>query len=378
MSSQTVDVLACQKAGRDARGPIENKTMRKLLLLIAVCLLAGLLLPAVPATAQSEAPPIFRAVLFYTPTCPHCHYIMTEVLPPLQEQYGEQLDILEVDASVRPGSQVFEAYLEEYQVPRERVGVPALLVEDVAMVGRMEIPQMLPLLLEQELKVDGTEWPSISGLDAIIAGEVTTVIGETPSGLGLAWVVLMGLLATLLYVGWRLVRAEWASFPAAFQGSYRPLWLLVLVGLGVSAYLSYVELTHSDAICGPVGDCNAVQSSAYAQIAGVPVALLGLLFYGAVGALVLALPRLRQEQHRPATLTILGLVVAGVLFSVYLTAIEIFALQAVCAWCLASAVVSLLLLLWVTAAFVPRPGAGRRAARARRRTAHTRSRRTAH
>ncbi len=50
---------------------------------------------------------------------------------------------------------------------------------------------------------------------------------------------------------------------------------LALIGLGVALYLSYVELLQVEAVCGPVGECNIVQASPYAQFLGIPIAVLG-------------------------------------------------------------------------------------------------------
>ncbi|HJS29984.1 MAG TPA: hypothetical protein VJ768_10205, partial [Anaerolineales bacterium] len=57
-------------------------------------LLAAILLAVLSSSAASAQAPVVNAVLFYSPTCPHCHEVMTEDLPPLKEQYGEQLAIL--------------------------------------------------------------------------------------------------------------------------------------------------------------------------------------------------------------------------------------------------------------------------------------------
>ncbi len=73
----------------------------------------------------------------------------------------------------------------------------------------------------------------------------------------------------------------------AFQGKPLPdlkgwqdyaIPILTILGLGASIYLTYVEITHTRALCGPVGDCNAVQSSPYAKLFGlVPIGLVGAL-----------------------------------------------------------------------------------------------------
>jgi uncharacterized membrane protein len=108
--------------------------------------------------------------------------------------------------------------------------------------------------------------------------------------------------------------------------------LLAVVGLGVSGYLSYVHYAGVEPICAASGGCEKVQSSRYAELAGVPVALLGVIGY----VLILATALVRGDV--PA---IAGsfLALAGLGFSVYLTYLELFEIDAICQWCVASAVV---------------------------------------
>jgi uncharacterized membrane protein len=133
-------------------------------------------------------------------------------------------------------------------------------------------------------------------------------------------------------------------------------WLipaLALVGLGVAGYLAYVEITHTEAVCGPVGNCNLVQSSAYAQIAGIPIAVLGILNYVAV---LVLWPIFRFGRGRAADMALLGILVfslIGTLFSIYLTALEIFVIQAICAWCLSSAIITAAIMMVVAIAIRP-------------------------
>ena len=105
---------------------------------------------------------------------------------------------------------------------------------------------------------------------------------------------------------------------------------LSVIGAAIAGYLTWVHYAELQPFCvGGGGACERVQSSPYAKLAGVPVAVLGLAGYLAVlGSL--ALP------DRSAT-TFLALVGAG--FSVYLTYVELAVIHAVCQWCVASAVV---------------------------------------
>jgi uncharacterized membrane protein len=116
----------------------------------------------------------------------------------------------------------------------------------------------------------------------------------------------------------------------------------------VASYLAYVEVTHSAAVCGPVGDCNVVQTSAYALFLGVPVAVWGVLNYLAIIGLWAGQRYLPGRVANLSLLGLLGLTGFGTLFSMYLTCLELFAIQAICSWCLSSAVITTALMLLAT------------------------------
>jgi uncharacterized membrane protein len=112
---------------------------------------------------------------------------------------------------------------------------------------------------------------------------------------------------------------------------------LALVGLGIAGYLTWVHYAGLNPICvGGGGGCERVQSSRWAELAGVPVSLLGLLGYGAI-LLTLALP---EDLGRQAA-ALVALVGFG--FSAWLTYVELEKINAICQWCVASAVVMTLL-----------------------------------
>jgi uncharacterized membrane protein len=109
------------------------------------------------------------------------------------------------------------------------------------------------------------------------------------------------------------------------------LAVLAVAGLCMSAYLTWVHLRGVAPVClAGGGGCETVQSSRYAEILGVPVAALGLGGYA--GLLLSAL--LRGEGG-----ALLGLFVTlvSVLFSAYLTYLELFVIYAICQWCVSSA-----------------------------------------
>jgi uncharacterized membrane protein len=112
----------------------------------------------------------------------------------------------------------------------------------------------------------------------------------------------------------------------------RALAVLALLGLAIAGYLTWVHYSDAEALCTAGGDCEKVQESEYAELAGVPVAVIGLAGYAAIlGSLAL-----RGEAGRLATV---ALALIGFGFSGYLTWAEVFEIEAICQWCVGSAVV---------------------------------------
>jgi uncharacterized membrane protein len=173
--------------------------------------------------------------------------------------------------------------------------------------------------------------------------------GTANAGFALAWAVMALLLLSLLYA---IVAAVFATmgreFPVLPAGSRVLIPILSVLGLGVALYLTYVETQNVAAVCGPVGDCNAVQASPFAKLFGfLPVGLLGALGY--VGLIVAwFVARSDGAYSRIAALLMFAMALFGVLFTIYLTYLELFIIHAVCIWCLSSAVLmSLVLILTV-------------------------------
>jgi uncharacterized membrane protein len=118
--------------------------------------------------------------------------------------------------------------------------------------------------------------------------------------------------------------------------------LLALLGVVNSVYLTWVKLTDSYATCGPIGDCESVNSSRYAEFAGVPIALIGILGYLAIMAVVLIEPKFPSFQEG-LRLAFFGFTLTGTIYSAYLTYVEIAILNAVCPYCVLSAILMLVL-----------------------------------
>jgi uncharacterized membrane protein len=112
-----------------------------------------------------------------------------------------------------------------------------------------------------------------------------------------------------------------------------------LLGFFVSLYLWMWKLGVMGALACGTGGCDVVQTSRYAEIAGVPVALLGVLFYGLLLAVSLAGLHGRWAASSTPTKMIAALAGVGMLFSAYLSYLEAFVIHAWCRWCLSSAVI---------------------------------------
>jgi uncharacterized membrane protein len=111
--------------------------------------------------------------------------------------------------------------------------------------------------------------------------------------------------------------------------------VLTAVGLCLAAYLTYVHYSGVTPPCSIKGNpCSQVQKSQYSLLAGVPVALIGLLGYIAIlGSLLLV-----RDGERARFLT-MALILGGFGFSLYLTYRELFTLHKICEWCVSSAII---------------------------------------
>ena len=108
--------------------------------------------------------------------------------------------------------------------------------------------------------------------------------------------------------------------------------LVTLTGIAVAGYLTWVHYDAAALVCVAGSGCETVQGSEYAEIAGIPVALLGLGAYVALLGLLL-------WDSVTARLAAAMLVLVGFVFSTYRLALQLFVIDAVCVWCLANDVV---------------------------------------
>jgi cytochrome c biogenesis protein CcdA len=127
-----------------------------------------------PVTGDS----IVRVAYFYRDDCAHCMVVISDVLKPLQTQYGERLQIKAIqfhdpnrEGGVDPARYGMLIAAEEmFGVSAERRGIPTLVIDGQVLIGEEEIRAQLPCLLGSCVAAGGVAWPEIPGLDAIPAG----------------------------------------------------------------------------------------------------------------------------------------------------------------------------------------------------------------
>lgn|SRR5581483_11561863 len=131
--------------------------------------------------------------------------------------------------------------------------------------------------------------------------------------------------------------------------------VLAVVGIALTAYLTYVHYAGIKVACVQGHDeCEAVQTSTYSKLAGVPVALMGLIGY------VVIFATLAVRQSETTRLATLALTLGGFGFSCYLTYREVFSLEKICEWCVSSAILMTILMLLSLWRFLRgEPAAGR-------------------
>ncbi len=362
--------------------------------------------------------PVIHALLFYSPSCPHCHIVITESLPPIIEEYGDQILVLAVNTYTERGNELFHAAVNHFNIPNEHIGVPMMVVGDNILIGSLEIPQMFPEIIAKGLVSGGIDWPDIPGLAQLLKDEtiaesnennpkedgieenmdadteentpntdinqdefeeervsqkeqssiVTSDIGDpivTTNNMTMAERFMQdktgNSISTLVLFGmiFSVVFAGVLVLRSNHVLNQWPNWaipILLVIGLAVAIYMGYVEVTRVEAVCGPVGDCNTVQQSPYASLFGlIPIGLLGVLGYLVIGIVWLFSIMGPSRWRKISLFSLWGLLLFGTLFSIYLTFLEPFVIGATCAWCLTSAVV-MTLLFWNSTAYITQIG----------------------
>ena len=233
----------------------------------------ALALTLAPAAAAGDG--VVRAVLFSSPTCPHCRMVREEVLPPLGDRFGTRLQVVVVNTTTPFGNDLYRAASLRFAVPLR--GVPLLIVGETALVGSHEIPQRLPALVTRYMEDGG-------------AGREHEVLALAGLGVAtyLAHVEVRGIEAVCGPVG---------DCNTVQQSPYARLFGVVPIGVLGAAGFSAILVAWG---------ARRWASGRTAVWAGI------------------------------AQLAMTG---CGTLFSIYLTFLEPFVIGATCLWCLSSAVI---------------------------------------
>jgi uncharacterized membrane protein len=120
--------------------------------------------------------------------------------------------------------------------------------------------------------------------------------------------------------------------------------VLTIIGLLVSIYMTIYKITSNDSMCIGSGDCKTVNASRYAEVYGIPVAVLGVAGYSAILA-VLLLERRGGFFQENASLLFFGLSLTGFLFTLYLIYVEVALIKAYCPFCITSQTVMTLIFI---------------------------------
>jgi cytochrome c biogenesis protein CcdA len=143
---------------------------RKIILLLTLLLLVVLLL----ATVRADGP-VVRLLFFYSLDCEHCQVVMDEVLPPLQEKYGAQLEMQSIEISDADNYQWLLDMETTYQIPPEKVDIPEVFVGDTALIGEDEIRERLDETITSYLAAGGVDYPLRFGATPVPTGDAPLI-----------------------------------------------------------------------------------------------------------------------------------------------------------------------------------------------------------
>jgi uncharacterized membrane protein len=125
--------------------------------------------------------------------------------------------------------------------------------------------------------------------------------------------------------------------------------LVALAGIFVALYLMLYKLGYIGTLACAVGSCETVQTSKWATFLGFPVAAWGVAYYVAVLAISLAGLMPALAERRSVSQLLVGMTGVGLLFSLWLTYLELFVIDAICQWCVISAILAaaLFVICWL-------------------------------
>jgi uncharacterized membrane protein len=119
------------------------------------------------------------------------------------------------------------------------------------------------------------------------------------------------------------------------------LALLAVVGICIALYLTLYKFGVIGVLSCSIGSCETVNTSKWSMLFGLPIATWGLAAYAALLVLAIVGGTASREDSVPIAQLLVALAAFSVLFSAWLTYLELFVIHAICIWCVTSAV------LWV-------------------------------
>ena len=117
-------------------------------------------IPTVTPPAQETVPGAVHAMLFFSPTCPHCHLVRSEVMPKLYEKYGQKLVVREFDVSDDYNFALEIAIEQTAGMPGDRQGyVPLMVIGRYLLTNANSIQQGVQSIIDEYLAQGGVGWP---------------------------------------------------------------------------------------------------------------------------------------------------------------------------------------------------------------------------
>ena len=130
---------------------------------LIVSLIAAFVL-LIPAIASAQEAVVY-GVFFFSPTCPHCIDVLTNQWPSIQREFGDQLQVLFIDATTEQGGQIMLTAVDAMGI--KSTGVPMLIIGTNVMVGSNDIPLRAATLIREGLASGGIDLPPIPGIEAL-------------------------------------------------------------------------------------------------------------------------------------------------------------------------------------------------------------------
>ncbi|MEO8392920.1 MAG: vitamin K epoxide reductase family protein [Chloroflexota bacterium] len=376
--------------------------------ILGTALVALFLLLTLAVQAQGI---VVHGVFFYSPTCPHCHDVITNHWPGIQDEFGDQLQVLFIDVTTPAGSRLMGTAIDAMHIPSN--GVPMLIIGTEVLVGSVDIPQRAPQVIREGLNSGGIGYPPIPGIASIFQSTLANPqpaqsekgsFLDNPANLA-AIIVLAGLIISIGVVGaagWNLmIRRNRQHSNASRERLGRGLILIgALGGIGLAGSLLVGSFDNPITLLISLGvlavfailGFNLFSRRSPSLFSGWLIPLMiasGLLIAGyltyvetshieatcgvigdcntvqqSVYAHILGIPvgmigilgyvvmlfawwLGKFRNLKQGNVVLFVITFLGVGFSIYLTVLEPFVIGASCVWCLTSAII-MTLILWLS------------------------------